>query len=95
MASPHRVCNLDWYLAYDANDTMVSFIECTPKMLDDGLEVFDGRLRRRDTGNTDVLAECNHKFVISELNASVNVSYARAFLPEWRRIEDSVKRTIK
>lgn len=95
VASPHRVYNRDWYLAYDADGTMVNFIECTPKALDDGLEQVDGHLRRRDDGNTDVLAECNHKFVISELNASVNVSYARVFLPEWRRIEDSVKRTIK
>ncbi len=95
VASPHRVYNRDWYLAYDANDTMVSFIECTPRTLDDGLEQIDGHLRRRNDGNTDVLAGCNHKFVISELNASVNVSYARVFLPEWRRIEDSVKRIIK
>ena len=95
VASPHRVYNRDWYLAYDAEGTPVSFIECTPKVLDDGLEQADGRLRRRDAGNTDVVADCNHKFVIANLNASVSVAYARAFLPEWRRIEDSVRQTIE
>lgn len=95
VASPHRVYNRDWYLAYDAEGTPVSFIECTPESLDDGLEQVAGRLRRRDAGNTDVVADCNHKFAIGNLNASVNVAYARAFLPEWRRIEDSVRRTIE
>lgn len=95
VANPHRAYNRDWYLAYDAEGTPVSFIECTPKALDDGLERTDGRLRRRDAGNTDVVADCNHKFAIANLNASVSVAYARAFLSEWRRIEDSVRRTIE
>jgi hypothetical protein len=82
VASPHRVYNRDWYLAYDADGTMVSFIECTPKILDDGLALFDGHLHRGDAGNTDVVAECDHKFLIADLNASV-------------RIEDSVRRTIE
>jgi hypothetical protein len=95
VASPHRVYNRDWYLAYAADGMPASFIECTPTALQDGLEQADGRLRRRDAGNTDVVADCNHKFAIGDLNASVSVAYARAFLPEWRRIEDSVRRTIE
>jgi hypothetical protein len=95
VAGPHRVYNRDWYLAYAADGTPASFIECTPTVLEDGLEQADGRLRRRDAGNTDVVADCSHKFVIGNLNASVSVAYARAFLPEWRRIEDAVRRTIE
>jgi hypothetical protein len=95
VASPHRVYNRDWYLGYDSEGELVRFIECTPKVLDDGLEQTDGRLRRRYVGNTDAVADCNHKFVIDELNASVSVAYARAFLPEWSRIETSVRRTIE
>ncbi len=94
VASPHRVYNLDRYLAYDAKGAVATLIECTPKSLDDGVEAVDGVLQRSSAGNTDTLAVCDHGFVIDDLNATVNIHYPRAYLPEWRRTEAHVRGLI-
>jgi hypothetical protein len=94
VASPYRVYNLDRYLAYGANGAVSALIECTSKSLDDGVEAVDGVLRRSRTGNTDTLAECDHGFVIAEIDATVNIHYPRAYLPDWRRIEVVVRDLI-
>jgi hypothetical protein len=91
VASPHRVYNLDRYIAYGSKGEIVTLIECTARSLDDGVEVVDGALARPRVGNTDTLAVCDHGFVIPGLEATVNVQYPRAYLPDWRRIEKQAR----
>jgi hypothetical protein len=95
VASPHRVYNLDRYLSYDSGGAMTALIECTSKTLDDGIEVVDGVLQRIRTGNTDTLAVCDHGFAIDALDATVNIQYPRAYLSDWRRIEQRVRDLIE
>lgn len=75
----------DWYLARDANGGLSAVIKCDTRELPDGVLVQEGRAFEDPNarGNTS----CTHEFILAEQNVSVSVTYMRAFLPDWKRIE--------
>jgi len=81
----------DWYIEYAASGKPQTFITCSPRELR-GAKLIDGQLEDTPVGVNR--GDCTHTFVIAELKLSVRVTYLRAYLRDWKRIEDTLRAKI-
>ncbi|TXH77390.1 MAG: hypothetical protein E6Q88_01355 [Lysobacteraceae bacterium] len=94
-----RAAGVDWFFARPTPHGAATAIECTPRILDDGVGILNGRLVRSG-GDTGVLAVCRHSFELPD-GVIVHAEYPRAVLGHWKRIEAKVvlllgsKRTVE
>lgn len=90
-ASVVKFGDADRYLGTaDATRPVPTYIECTPRALDDGVSLVGGQLQRSGTGNIDVLAMCDHSFLLDSAEIMVTMHYSRLYLPQWHEIETRV-----
>lgn len=79
----------DWYVARGAGGDLTSFIKCeSPTFRGDGVRL-DGSNVVDDAD--PVAAGCVHYFVDVESKLSITLNYKRAFLKDWKRMEDAVR----
>ncbi len=79
----------DWYIARDASDNLTTFIKCdSTKFREDGVKLEGGEVIHEKGA---VAASCFHYFVDIENKLSINLNYKRAFLKDWKRMEDAVR----
>jgi len=79
----------DWYVARDGAGGLTSFIKCdSATFLGDGV-----RLTQDEVIDLDdpVAAGCVHYFVDISDSLSISLHYKRAFLKDWKRMEDAVR----
>lgn len=93
-ANPLRIYNRDWYFAPRTREEPPTFIRCTPRVLNDGVHVVNGRLARSGEHNVDVLATCSHAFEIPKARSIVYLNYPRALLSEWQAFENQARRLL-
>lgn len=88
--------HVDRYLSSALDDRHVpTYIECTTRALNDGIQTINGQLRRKGTANTDLLAVCDHNFTIDNTGIAVSMHYSRAYLSQWREIEVHVSNQLR
>ena len=88
--------HVDRYLGNAVTDLKVpTYIECTTRALDDGMHIVDGQLRRNATANSDLLAVCDHSFMLDNTGIAVSMHYSRAYLSQWREIEVHVSNQLR
>lgn len=83
----------DWYVQRTGGGALSTFISCDSRVQGpDGL-VVDGNTVHLTDSTT--VATCTH--YISDLpdSLSIRITYARAFLPDWKKIEDTVRGLLK
>ncbi|MCL1501572.1 Smlt3025 familytype IV secretion system inhibitor, partial [Xanthomonas nasturtii] len=79
----------DWYVARDASGNLTTFIKCdSTKFRDDGVRL-QGNEVIHEKGA--IAASCFHYFADIENKLSINLNYKRAFLKDWKRMEDAVR----
>lgn len=88
-AEPDDTFNTDWYLVFDPNDVPVTFIQCAPKQVPDGVIVQGDRVQ--EDPKVRGVTSCTHEFLVPEYKLAPEVSYSRAFLKDWQRIEKHVR----
>ncbi len=76
----------DWYLQRDANGRLTTVIKCDSHLEPDGYTALNGRLVKNPTERTNAL--CSHHFVMEDIKARVEISYARVLLGDWKKFED-------
>lgn len=79
----------NWYLSRDASGRLTTLIKCDSHLEPDGY-VAEGRTLA-EVPNVRTNALCIHHFVMDDVKASVRVSYLRALLHDWKRIEDRAR----
>lgn len=79
----------------DADRPVPTYLECTPRALDDGVSIVDGHLQRHGAANIDVLAMCDHSFLLNGADIAVSMHYSRLYLPQWREIETRVAERLR
>lgn len=79
----------DWYVRRGPGGDPLSVIKCDSRELPDGL-VIEGPLVKDDP-KVQRRATCDHQFALPTLGIVVEMSYARAFLPDWSRIEQRIE----
>ncbi len=79
----------DWYIRRGPGGDPLSVIKCDNRELPDGL-VIEGPVVEDDPA-VQRRAACDHQFALPTLGIVVEMSYARAFLPDWRRIEQRIE----
>jgi hypothetical protein len=96
VASPYAINNQDVFIATDARGDLQRWIECTPHAVNDGLVVEDGLpvVRPGPAVNSQVMATCMHTFLVMPQNLRVTMSYARAYLSDWQRMETVVRQRL-
>jgi hypothetical protein len=75
----------DIYYLRDSEDHLQTIILCTAEeaqVPDDGPPF-------------ESVAQCEHKFIDTKLNALVSVHYRRAYLPEWREVEAGWRKLLE
>ncbi|WDI94797.1 Smlt3025 familytype IV secretion system inhibitor [Xanthomonas campestris] len=79
----------DWYVARDSSGGLTTFIKCdSTKFRGDGVRL-EGAEVIHEKGA--VAASCVHYFSDIENKLSITLNYKRAFLKDWKRMEDAVK----
>ncbi len=88
--------HVDRYLGNAVTDGQVpTYIECTTRALDDGIHVVNAQLRRSATANSDLLAVCDHNFMLDNTGIVGSMHYSRAYLAQWREIEVHVSNQLR
>lgn len=83
----------DWYLKRDSNGEVRTFIKCTSHVVtESGVEYSGGKMVR---SKGKELPECDHIFIIPEISTGVKVSYVRAALPDWEKIESAARNYLE
>jgi len=82
----------DWYIAYSGDGAPQTFVECDPRDVR-GARLIDGQLEDLPVGQNRGV--CTHRFVMIDLKLSIRVTYLRAYLQDWRKIEDVVRARIE
>lgn len=83
----------DWYVSRGTDGELTSFIKCDSKAFrEDGVRVVGNELIDEPG---DTAASCIHYFVDVESKLSISMDYKRAFLKDWKRIEDAVRELLK
>ncbi len=78
----------DWYVARDVAGNLISFIKCdSAKFLGDGVRLTQDQVISLED---PVAAGCVHYFVDISDSLSISLNYKRAFLADWKRMEDAV-----
>lgn len=83
----------DWYLDRPRGTRALTLIRCTPLQIEGTGIIEKEGAWQRDSGAT-AMPECHHSFTIVPLQLVVNIGYPRLALPEWKRIEHEVRRTV-
>lgn len=78
----------DWYVGRDGSGGISTLIRCTPAELPDGLLIQGDRVVAK---GDELIANCTHDFVMAEDRITVSIDYARAFLRDWKPIEDRAR----
>ncbi len=79
----------DWYVARSSNDAIATFIQCdNAQYREDGV-VLEGNEVTPVDGTVSAL--CTHYFVDLDNSLSITLNYKRAFLKDWKRMEDAVR----
>jgi len=79
----------DWYIARGPNGSLTTFIKCdSTKFRRDGVRL-EGQQVIHEEGA--VAAGCVHYFSDVENKLSITLNYKRAFLKDWKRMEDAVR----
>ncbi|AKU49306.1 hypothetical protein QSH46_021530 [Xanthomonas arboricola pv. juglandis] len=82
----------DWYVARDSSGGLTTFIKCdSTKFRGDGVRL-EGAEVVHEKGA--VAASCVHYFSDIENKLSITLNYKRAFLKDWKRMEDAVKTVL-
>ncbi|WP_184356551.1 Smlt3025 familytype IV secretion system inhibitor [Xanthomonas euroxanthea] len=82
----------DWYVARDSGGNLTTFIKCdSKKFRGDGVRL-EGSEVVHEKGA--VAASCVHYFSDIENKLSISLNYKRAFLKDWKRMEDAVKEVL-
>ncbi|MEQ7896201.1 Smlt3025 familytype IV secretion system inhibitor [Xanthomonas arboricola] len=82
----------DWYVARDSSGGLTTFIKCdSTKFRGDGVRL-EGAEVVHEKGV--VAASCVHYFSDIENKLSITLNYKRAFLKDWKRMEDAVKTVL-
>ncbi|MCC4602435.1 hypothetical protein [Xanthomonas campestris] len=82
----------DWYVARDSSGNLTTFIKCdSKKFRADGVRL-EGSEVAHEKGA--VAASCVHYFSDIENKLSISLNYKRAFLKDWKRMEDAVKEIL-
>ncbi|OAX86261.1 hypothetical protein A7D16_20090 [Xanthomonas nasturtii] len=82
----------DWYVARDSSGNLTTFIKCdSKKYRGDGVRL-EGSEVVHEKGA--VAASCVHYFSDIENKLSISLNYKRAFLKDWKRMEDAVKEVL-
>lgn len=82
----------DWYVARQADGRINTFIKCDAKgFRQDGVRLEGDQVI---SVQDEVAAGCVHYFVDGDNKLSVVLDYKRAFLKDWKRMEDAVKDVI-
>ncbi len=82
----------DWYVARDPNGGLITFIKCdSTKFRGDGVRL-EGSEVVHEKGA--VAASCVHYFSDIENKLSITLNYKRAFLKDWKRMEDEVRNVL-
>ncbi|WP_372362489.1 hypothetical protein ACCQ10_06000 [Xanthomonas sp. NCPPB 1325] len=82
----------DWYVARDSSGNLATFIKCdSTKFRGDGVRL-EGAEVVHEKGA--VAASCVHYFSDIENKLSISLNYKRAFLKDWKRMEDAVREVL-
>lgn len=84
--------NDDWFVRMGADGIPTTVIICSSRLLPDGVKIVDGRIVDDDTPRRST---CFHSFLIPELRLVVDMSYLRAVMHDWQRIESKVRSIIQ
>lgn len=79
----------DWFIARDDSGRIRSVAMCTDDRVPGGFEIRDDALVSVPGSTRRPL--CGHRFSLAEFSLSINASYARPILRDWRRIESAVR----
>ena len=82
----------DWYLHYDKHGVLSTFISCTSRHIP-GASLSNGRLENTLPGVDRGM--CTQSLVIPEYKLNIVITYLRAYLGDWEKIEDRVRGYIK
>ncbi|PKV12725.1 hypothetical protein [Xanthomonas prunicola] len=79
----------DWYVARDSSGNLTTFIKCdSKKFRADGVRLEGSEVVHEKSA---VAASCVHYFSDIENKLSISLNYKRAFLKDWKRMEDAVR----
>ncbi|CAD7378710.1 Smlt3025 familytype IV secretion system inhibitor [Xanthomonas arboricola] len=79
----------DWYAARGPKGNLTTFIKCdSKKFRGDGVRLEGDQVINEDGA---VSAGCFHYFSDIENKLSIRLTYKRAFLKDWKRMEDAVR----
>ncbi|WP_312318881.1 hypothetical protein [Stenotrophomonas sp.] len=84
----------DWYIARSPSGSISTFIKCDSRKFrsGDGIALDAGQIS--DVPGEDV-ASCVHDIVDVDHSLYISLNYPRAFLGDWKRIEDAFRSVIK
>ena len=83
----------DWYVRRGPGGDPLSVIKCDNRELPDGLQI-EGSIVKDDPA-VQRRASCDHQYALPALGIVVEMSYPRAFLPGWRRVEERLERLFQ
>ncbi|MGV8958826.1 MAG: hypothetical protein ACOH1V_00320 [Stenotrophomonas sp.] len=82
----------DWYIVQDAAGNLTTFIKCDSAVFrGDGVLLVGNQVVDDDA---PVAAGCVHYFSDIEDSLSITLDYKRAFLKDWKRMEDAVREIL-
>ena len=79
----------DWYVAKDAAGHLTTFIQCSPRELK-GAALAGGHVETLPVGVDRGM--CKHVFVMPEYGLWITITYLRAYLKDWKKMQDRVIR---
>lgn len=79
----------DWYLRRDSDGNVATLISCTRREYPESYTLVQGEAVPIPGAKGN--PTCSHQFLVPEFKMVVDVSYNRAFLPHWRRVEDRIR----
>ena len=83
----------DWYVARSRDGQLSTFISCDPAdRIPDGLFAHGKMLERADG---DRVAMCSHSLVDLDDSITIEMSYARVMLRDWKRLEATVRNLLR
>lgn len=78
----------DWFLVRDDKGRITTLIRCDSREIK-GASLKEGRLEDLPPGESRGI--CHHLIAIPSLSLAVDITYMRAYLPDWRKIEERVR----
>jgi hypothetical protein len=83
----------DWYVDRSDDGIIRTIIKCTSReVADTGVEYRQGKMVR---SKEDKLPMCKHMIMLPDQRIAIDITYVRAALPEWRRIQARATEALK